>query len=101
MFFWCEHRKKKGPLRAYLQPSVERAILTRSVFINQLLYAFACREGNGASAHTPNRLRQAFFRATAGGHLLATLLSGGPGRAAGNLLALWSSRRHPSLPLSR
>jgi len=71
-------------------------LLWRSVSINQLLYAFTCREGKGASAHTPNRLLQAVFWAAAGGHLLATLLSGGPGRAAGNALALgvsaWLSR---------
>jgi hypothetical protein len=63
-------------------------LLWRSVSINQLLYAFACREGNGASAHTPNRLLQAVFWTVAGSHLLATLLSGGLGRAAGNVLAL-------------
>jgi hypothetical protein len=63
-------------------------LLWRSVSINQLLYAFVCREGNGASAHTPSRLLQIVFWAAAGGHLLTTLLSGGAGRAAGNVLAL-------------
>jgi Ca2+-transporting ATPase len=71
-------------------------LLWRSVSINQLLYAFACREANGASPPRPNRLLQATFWAVAGGHLLATLLSGGPGRAVGNTLALglsaWLSR---------
>lgn len=76
-----------GLARFGMGPETDR-LLWRSLSINQLLYAFACREGNGASAHTPNRLLQAVFWAVAGGHLLATLLSGGPGRAAGNILAL-------------
>lgn len=71
-------------------------LLWRSVSINQLLYAFACREANGASPNTPNRLLQAAFWAVAGGQLLATLLSGGPGRGVVNALALglsaWLSR---------
>jgi Ca2+-transporting ATPase len=76
-----------GLVRYGMGPEADR-LLWRSVSINQLLYAFACREGNGASVHPPNRLLQAVFGAVAGGHLLATLLSGGLGRAAGNALAL-------------
>jgi Ca2+-transporting ATPase len=92
-------------LARYGMGSETDRLLWRSVSINQLLYAFACREGNGASPHRPNRLLQAAFWAAAGGHLLATLLSGGPGRAAGNALALgasaWLSRlmTKPAAPL--
>jgi Ca2+-transporting ATPase len=72
-------------------------LLWRSVSINQLLYAFSCRDAGGATAQRRfNRLLQAAFWAVAGGHLAATLLSGGAGRAAGNALALglsaWLSR---------
>ena len=68
----------------------------RSVSINQLLYAFACREADGASSHSPHRLLPAVFWAVAGGHLLATLISGGPLRGLADALALgvsaWLSR---------
>jgi hypothetical protein len=92
-------------LARYGMGSETDRLLWRSVSINQLLYAFVCREGNGASPHRPNRLLQAAFGAVAGGHLLATLLSGGPGRAAGHALALgasaWLSRlmTKPAAPL--
>jgi Ca2+-transporting ATPase len=72
-------------------------LIWRSAAINQLLYAFACREADGASPPRRNRLLEAVFMAVAGGHLLLTLLSGGPGRAAVDILALglsaWISRR--------
>jgi hypothetical protein len=71
-------------------------LLWRSVSINQLLYAFTCREANGALHQRPHRLLQTIFWAVAGGHVLATLLSGGPGRGIANVLALvasaWLSR---------
>ena len=71
-------------------------LLWQSVSINQLLYAFTCREANGASSHPPHRLLHALFWAVAGGHLMATLLSGGLGRGLFNAFALgvsaWLSR---------
>jgi P-type Ca2+ transporter type 2C len=71
-------------------------LLWSSHSINQLLYAFACREANGGLHHPPHRLLQAVFWAVAGGHLVATLLTGGPGRGLFNALALgvsaWLSR---------
>jgi Ca2+-transporting ATPase len=63
-------------------------LLWRSVSINQLLYALACRERNGVPPHRPNRLLLASVWAAAGAHLLATLLSSGPARAAYDLFAL-------------
>ena len=71
-------------------------LLWRSASINQLLHAFACRDAHGASSRTSHWLLPAVFWAVAGGHLLATLLSGGPGRGLANALALgvsaWLSR---------
>jgi Ca2+-transporting ATPase len=86
-------------------PQADR-LLWRSASINQLLYAFACRDAHGASSHAPHRLLPAVFWAVSGGHLLATLLSAGLGRGIVNALALgasaWLSRLlvkpQPSLP---
>jgi Ca2+-transporting ATPase len=68
----------------------------RSAAINQLLYAFACREANGAAPHSPHRLLPAVCGVVAGGHLLATLLSGGLARGLTDALLLgvsaWLSR---------
>jgi Ca2+-transporting ATPase len=81
-------------------------LLWRSHSINQLLYAFVCRDASGTSSHAPHRLLPAVFWAVSGGHLLATLLSAGLGRGIANALALgasaWLSRLlvkpQPSLP---
>jgi Ca2+-transporting ATPase len=77
-------------------------LIWRSAAINQLLYAFTCREANGAVRQVPNRMLQALFLAVAGGHLLFTLLSASPGRAAADILALglsaWISRRMTGPP---
>ena len=89
-----------GLVRYGMAPQTDQ-LLWRSVSINQLLYAFACRAGNGASAHAPNRLLQTVFWAVAGGQLLATLLSGGPGRAAVNTLALGVSAGLSRLLITR
>jgi hypothetical protein len=86
-------------------PQADR-LLWRSASINQLLYAFACRDARGASSHAPHRLLPAVFWAVSGGHLLATLLSAGLGRGIVNALALgasaWLSRLlvkpQPALP---
>jgi hypothetical protein len=71
-------------------------LLWRSASVNQLLHAFACRDAHGASSRTSHWLLPAVFWAVAGGHLLATLLSGGPGRGLADTLALgvsaWLSR---------
>ncbi len=68
----------------------------RLLWLNQLLHAFACRDAHGASSRTSHWLLPAVFWAVAGGHLLATLLSGGPGRGLADTLALgvsaWLSR---------
>jgi Ca2+-transporting ATPase len=63
-------------------------LLWRSLSINQMLYALSCRNGNGSSPPRPNRRLQALFGAVVGGQLLATLGSGGAGRALADLLAL-------------
>jgi Ca2+-transporting ATPase len=71
-------------------------LLWRSLSINQLLYAFACREGSGVAHQPPHPLLQALFWAVTGGHLLATLLSGGAARGVADALVLavsaWLSR---------
>lgn len=71
-------------------------LLWRSTAVNQLLYAFACREANGAVRRSPNLLR-ALFAALAGGHVLLACRAAGPARAAADILALglcaWVSQR--------
>jgi Ca2+-transporting ATPase len=68
----------------------------RSASINQLLYAFSCRDINGTSSQPSHALLRGVFWAVSGGHALATMLSGGLGRGLANALALgvsaWLSR---------
>ena len=68
----------------------------RSVAVNQMLYAAACR-ANGDAGRPPNRLLEATTWLVCGGYAVATLATGRPAAAVANGLALafgaWVSRR--------
>jgi Ca2+-transporting ATPase len=78
-----------GLARYGIGPETDR-LVWRSASINQLLYAFTCREAGGAASYPPPML-QAVFWVVAGGHLIHTLLSGGPSRGLLNVFALGAS----------
>jgi Ca2+-transporting ATPase len=84
-----------GLSRFGVGPEADR-LFWRSASINQLLYAFACRDVNGSSTRSSHGLLRSVVWAVAGGHVLATMLSGGLGRGTANALALgvsaWLSR---------
>jgi Ca2+-transporting ATPase len=84
-----------GLARYGIGPEAGR-LFWRSASINQLLYAFSCRDVNGASSRPSHALLRGVFWAVSGGHVLATMLSGGLGRGLANALALgvsaWLSR---------
>jgi len=84
-----------GLARYGVDPEAGR-LFWRSAAINQLLYAFSCRDVNGASSRPSHALLRSVFWAVSGGHILATLFSGGLGRGLVNTLALgvsaWLSR---------
>jgi Ca2+-transporting ATPase len=84
-----------GLARYGIGPEAGR-LFWRSASINQLLYAFSCRDVNGASSRPSHALLRSVFWAVSGGHILATLLSGGLGRGLVNAFALgvsaWLSR---------
>jgi Ca2+-transporting ATPase len=84
-----------GLARYGIGPDAGR-LFWRSASINQLLYAFSCRDVNGASSRPSHALLRSVFWAVSGGHILATLLSGGLGRGLVNAFALgvsaWLSR---------
>jgi len=84
-----------GMARYGIGPEADR-LFWQSASINQLLYAFSCRDVNGASSRPSHGLLRSVFWAVSGGHVLATLLSGGLGRGLANALALgvsaWLSR---------
>jgi len=76
-----------GLARFGVGPEADR-LFWRSASINQLLYAFSCRDVNEASSRASHWLLRTVFWTVSGGHVLATLLSGGLGRGLVNALAL-------------
>jgi len=84
-----------GLARYGIGPEAGR-LFWHSAAINQLLYAFSCRDVNGTSSRPSHALLRSVFWAVSGGHILATLFSGGLGRGLVNALALgvsaWLSR---------